>query len=52
MENQYLNALRFVLDNGTTKNDRTGTGTFSVFGLLQRYNLQDGFPAVTTKKLS
>ena len=37
METQYLNALRFVLDNGTTKTDRTGVGTISCFGMQQRY---------------
>ena len=52
METQYLNALRFVLDNGTTKTDRTGVGTISCFGMQQRYDLSKGFPAVTTKKLA
>ena len=52
MEQQYLDALRFVLDNGTTKQDRTGVGTISCFGLQQRYNLAKGFPAITTKKLA
>lgn len=49
---QYLNALQEVLDYGTAKQDRTGTGTISLFGMQQRYNLSQGFPAVTTKKLA
>ena len=48
----YLNALRYVLENGQTRTDRTGVGTISVFGMQQRYDLSQGFPAVTTKKLA
>jgi thymidylate synthase len=47
----YLELLRHVLDHGTTKADRTGTGTRSVFGWQMRYDLTRGFPLVTTKKL-
>ena len=48
----YLDTLQYVLDHGKPKEDRTGTGTLSVFGYQNRYNLQDSFPAVTTKKLA
>lgn len=48
----YLDALKFVLENGTVRNDRTGVGTIGVFGMQQRYDLSLGFPAVTTKKLA
>ena len=50
--NQYLNALQEVLNKGTVRDDRTGTGTISCFGMQQRYNLAESFPAVTTKKLA
>ena len=49
---QYLNDLQFILDNGEVRENRTETNTISVFGLQSRYDLQQGFPAVTTKKLA
>ena len=50
--NQYLNALTQVLKQGKIKDDRTGAGTISLFGMQQRYDLSKTFPAVTTKKLA
>jgi thymidylate synthase len=48
----YLNALRDILDHGEDRPDRTGTGTRSIFGLQMRFDLTEGFPAITTKKLA
>ena len=51
LDKQYTNLLQDILDNGVTKQDRTGTGTLSVFGRQIRHNMKDGFPLLTTKKM-
>jgi thymidylate synthase len=52
MEKTYLDALRQIMETGTDREDRTGTGTRAIFGVQMRFNMQAGFPALTTKKLA
>lgn len=52
MEQAYLDALRRIMNEGVDRDDRTGTGTRAIFGLQMRFNMADGFPAITTKKLA
>ena len=48
---QYLEQIQYILDNGEPREDRTGTGTISVFGMQNKYDLREGFPLLTTKKV-
>ena len=52
LDKQYTALLQDILDNGVEKKDRTGTGTISVFGRQIRHKMSDGFPLLTTKKMS
>jgi len=52
LDKQYTDLLQDILDNGVTKQDRTGTGTISVFGRQIRHDMKDGFPLLTTKKMA
>jgi thymidylate synthase len=52
MERPYLDAMQQILDHGVVREDRTGVGTIGLFGMQQRYDLAQGFPAVTTKRLA
>jgi len=52
LDKQYTDLLQDILDNGVTKQDRTGTGTFSVFGRQIRHKMSEGFPLLTTKKMA
>ena len=52
LDKQYTNLLQDILDNGVTKQDRTGTGTISVFGRQIRHKMSEGFPLLTTKKMA
>jgi thymidylate synthase len=52
LDKQYQSLLQDILDNGVKKEDRTGTGTISVFGRQIRHSMSEGFPALTTKKLA
>ena len=52
LDKQYQDLLQTILDYGVEKQDRTGTGTKSIFGYTIRHNMQDGFPVLTTKKMA